>query len=91
MQKDGLIQHIGLSNVSQQQYEEAREMANIVCVQNYYNIAHRKDDAFIDQLEAAGVAYVPFFPLGGFSPLQSSVLKNAAAFLKRTPPAVALA
>jgi len=91
MQRDGLIQHIGLSNVSPQQYEEGRKIAKIVCVQNHYNIAHREDDAFIDQLEAAGVAYVPFFPLGGgFSPLQSSILDSAAASLKRTPLAVAL-
>jgi pyridoxine 4-dehydrogenase len=91
MQRDGLIQHIGLSNVSPQQYKEGREIANIVCVQNYYNVAHREDDIFIDQLEAAGVAYVPFFPLGGFSPVQSSVLDSAATSLKRTPLAVALA
>jgi len=91
MQRDGLIQHIGLSNVSPQQYEEGRGIANIVCVQNHYNIAHREDDTFIDQLEAAGVAYVPFFPLGGFSPVQSSILDSAATALKRTPLAVALA
>ncbi len=91
MQREGLVQHIGLSNVSPQQYKEGQEIAKIVCVQNHYNIAHREDDAFIDQLEAAGVAYVPFFPLGGFSPLQSSVLDNAASELKRTPQAVALA
>ena len=91
MQREGLVQHIGLSNVSPQQYEEGREIANIVCVQNHYNVAHREDDPFIDQLEAAGVAYVPFFPLGGFSPVQSSVLDSAAASLKQTPLAVALA
>jgi pyridoxine 4-dehydrogenase len=91
MQREGLVQDIGLSNVSPQQYEEARKIANIVCVQNHYNVAHREDDAFIDQLEAAGVAYVPFFPLGGFSPLQSSVLDSAATSLKRTTLAVALA
>jgi len=91
MQRDGLIQHIGLSNVSPQQYEEAREIVSIVCVQNYYNIAHREDDIFIDQLETAGVAYVPFFPLGGFAPLQSSALDDAAASLEQTPLAVALA
>ena len=91
MQRDGLVQHIGLSNVSPQQYEEGQAIANIVCVQNHYNIAHREDDAFIDQLEAAGVAYVPFFPLGGFSPVQSSVLDSAATELNRTPLAVALA
>jgi pyridoxine 4-dehydrogenase len=92
MQRDGLIQHIGLSNISPQQFEEGREIAKIVCVQNYYNVAHRADDTFIDQLEAAGVAYVPFFPLGGgFSSVQSSVLDSAATSLKRTPFAVALA
>jgi pyridoxine 4-dehydrogenase len=91
MQRDGLIQHIGLSNVSPQQFEEGREIANIVCVQNHYNIAHREDDTFIDQLESSGVAYVPFFPLGGFSPVQSSVLDSAATSLKQTPLAVALA
>lgn len=91
MQREGLVRHIGLSNVSRKQYEEGREIANIVCVQNHYNVAHREDDSFIDQLEAEGVAYVPFFPLGGFSPVQSSVLDRAAASLKRTPLAVALA
>ena len=91
MQREGLVQHIGLSNVSPQQYEEGREIAKIVCVQNHYNIAHREDDTFIDRLEAAGVAYVPFFPLGGFSLLQSSILDSAAAPLERTPLAVALA
>ena len=91
MQREGLVQHIGLSNVSLQQYEEGRKIANIVCVQNHYNVAHRDDDAFIDQLEAAGVAYVPFFPLGGFSPLQFSVLDSAANSLQRTSLAVALA
>lgn len=92
MQRDGLIQHIGLSNVSPRQYEAAREIANIVCIQNYYNVAHREDDPFIDQLETAGVAYVPFFPLGGgFTLLQSSALDEAAASLEQTPLAVALA
>ncbi len=91
MQREGLVRHIGLSNVSPEQYEEGRRLANIVCVQNHYNIAHRGDDAFIDQLEAEGVAYVPFFPLGGYSPVQSSALDRAAASLQRTPLAVALA
>ncbi len=91
MQREGLVQQIGLSNISPAQYEEGRKIANIVCVQNHYNIANRADDTFIDQLEAAGVAYVPFFPLGGYSPLQSSVLNDAAALLERTPLAVALA
>lgn len=91
MQRDGLVQHIGLSNVTPQQYEEARNTASIVCVQNYYNVAHRDDDSFIDQLEAAGVAYVPFFPLGGFSPVQSSTLDDAASSVGQTSLAVALA
>ena len=79
LQRQGLIQHIGLSTVSQKQFDEARSIAKIVCVQNYYNVAHREDDAFIDSLNAEGVAYVPYFPLGGFSPLQSSTLDDAAA------------
>ena len=91
LQRQGLIQHIGLSTVSQKQFDEARSIAKIVCVQNYYNVAHREDDAFIDSLNAEGVAYVPYFPLGGFSPLQSSTLDDAAAALETTPMAVALA
>lgn len=91
LQKQGLIQHIGLSNVSQKQFEEARPIAKIVCVQNYYNVAHRKDDPFLDRLQEEGVAYVPFFPLGGFTPLQSSVLDDAASALQTTPMVVALA
>ena len=91
MQREGLVKHIGLSNVSPAQYEEGRQIANIVCVQNHYNLAHREDDDFIDQLQAAGVAYVPFFPLGGYSPLQSSVLDRVAASLQQRPLAVALA
>ena len=91
LQRQGLIQHIGLSTVSQKQFDEARSIAKIVCVQNYYNVAHREDDAFIDSLNAKGVAYVPYFPLGGFSPLQSSTLDDAAATLETTPMAVALA
>ncbi len=91
MQREGLVRHIGLSNISPRQYEESRRIAEIACVQNHYNIAHREDDAFLDRLEAEGVAYVPFFPLGGFSPIQSSVLDRAAASLNRTPLAVALA
>ncbi|MGM3175099.1 oxidoreductase [Dickeya lacustris] len=78
LQRQGLIRHIGLSNVSPSQYAEAASMTNIVCVQNQYNLAHRHDDAFIDALAAKGVAYVPFFPLGGFSPLQSMVLTEVA-------------
>jgi len=91
LQREGKIEHLGLSNVSPKQFEEARPIAKIVCVQNYYNIAHREDDAFLDSLNAEGVAYVPYFPLGGFSPLQSSTLDDAAAELGTTPMAVALA
>lgn len=91
MQRDGLIQHIGLSNITQTQYEEARPIAKIVCVQNHFNIAHREDDAFVDLLHAEGVAYVPYFPLGGFTPLQSSTLSDVATELHATPMAVALA
>lgn len=91
LQQGGLIEHIGLSNVSQEQFEEARPITKIVCVQNYYNVAHREDDAFLDLLNAEGVAYVPFFPLGGFTPLQSSTLNDAASSLGTTPLVVALA
>lgn len=91
MQREGLIQHIGLSTVSQKQYESVRSIAKIICVQNFYNIAHRKDDAFIDFLAAEGVAYVPYFPLGGFTPLQSSTLDEVAKTLGETPMAVAQA
>jgi pyridoxine 4-dehydrogenase len=91
LQRQGLIQHIGLSTISPKQFEEARPISKIVCVQNYYNVAHREDDAFVDSLNAEGVAYVPYFPLGGFSPLQSSTLDEAAAELGTTPMAVALA
>ena len=85
------IKHIGLSNVTAKQYAEARAVTEIVCVQNQYNLAHRGDDAFIDQLAKEGVAYVPFFPLGGFSPLQSSTLSAVAAEAAATPMQVALA
>jgi pyridoxine 4-dehydrogenase len=91
LQRQGLIEHIGLSTVSQKQFDEARSIAKIVCVQNYYNVAHREDDAFVDSLNAEGVAYVPYFPLGGFSPLQSSTLDEAAAALGATPMVIALA
>ena len=74
----GLIRHIGLSNVTPAQLAEAQKITEIVCVQNLYNVAHRKDDKFIDDLAAQGIAYVPFFPLGGFTPLQSSALEAAA-------------
>ena len=91
LQGQGLIRHIGLSNVSPKQFAEGRSITEIVCVQNFYNVAHRNDDAFIDQLGAQGIAYVPFFPLGGFTPLQSMVLDQAAAALEVTPMQVALA
>jgi pyridoxine 4-dehydrogenase len=91
LKREGLIRHIGLSNVSPQQLAEAQAMTEIVCVQNFYNVAQRNDDAFIDDLAAQGIAYVPFFPLGGFTPLQSSALDAAAASLKSTPMQVALA
>ncbi|WP_112383111.1 aldo/keto reductase family oxidoreductase [Sphingomonas carotinifaciens] len=91
LQRQGLVRHIGLSNVTPTQFEEARGIAEIVCVQNQYNLAHRDDDAFIDALAAEGVAYVPFFPLGGFSPLQSAALSDVAARLEATPMQVALA
>ena len=91
LQRQRLIRHIGLSNVTAKQIAEARSMANIVCVQNQYNLAHRNDDALIDELAAAGIAYVPFFPLGGFSPLQSAELSAVAKQLDATPMQVALA
>jgi len=91
LQQQGLIRHLGLSNVSPEQLAEARKIAEIVCIQNFYNVAHREDDAFIDNLAAQGIAYVPFFPLGGFTPLQSSALDAVAASLKVTPMQVALA
>ena len=91
LQRQGLVRHIGLSNVTRTQFEEARQIADIVCVQNQYNLAHRDDDAFVDALAAEGVAYVPFFPLGGFSPLQSAALSDVAAALDATPMQVALA
>src|SRR5690349_7213480 len=91
LKRQGLIRHIGLSNVTPQQFSEARKIADIVCIQNFYNVAQRKDDAFIDDLASQGVAYVPFFPLGGFTPLQSSALDAAAASLKVTPMQLALA
>ena len=87
----GLIRHIGLSNVTPKQLVEAQTITEIVCIQNLYNVAHRNDDSFIDELAAQGIAYVPFFPLGGFSPLQSSTLNTAAASLEATPMQVALA
>jgi pyridoxine 4-dehydrogenase len=91
LQHQGLIRHIGLSNVNPEQLEEAQAIAEIVCVQNLYNVANRNDDRFIRDLAQQGVGYVPFFPLGGFTPLQSSVLDAAAASLGVTPMQVALA
>ena len=91
MQQQGLVKHIGLSNVTPTQVAEARKIAEIVCVQNEYNIAHRADDAMIDALARDGIAYVPFFPLGGFTPLQSSTLSDVATSLNATPMQVALA
>jgi pyridoxine 4-dehydrogenase len=87
----GLIRHLGLSNVTPGQLAEAQKLSEIICVQNFYNIAHREDDAFIDELARRGVAYVPFFPLGGFTPLQSSGLDAIAASVSATPMQVALA
>jgi aryl-alcohol dehydrogenase-like predicted oxidoreductase len=91
LQRQGLVRHIGLSNVTQAQIEEGRGICDIVCVQNHYNLAHRDDDALIDALASEGIAYVPFFPLGGFSPLQSTTLSNVASRLGVTPMQVALA
>src|SRR5216684_1994358 len=91
LKRQGLIRHLGLSNVSPGQLAEAQAITEIVCVQNLYNVAHRHDDGFIDDLARRGVAYVPFFPLGGFTPLQSSALDAAAAALQATPMQVALA
>jgi aryl-alcohol dehydrogenase-like predicted oxidoreductase len=91
LKRQGLIRQIGLSNVTPKQLKEAQSIAEIVCIQNSYNLAHRNDDAFIDDLAAQGIAYVPFFPLGGFTPLQSSVLDTAAASMQVTPMQLALA
>ncbi|MEA9787885.1 aldo/keto reductase family oxidoreductase [Xanthomonas campestris pv. raphani] len=91
LQQRGLIRHIGVSNVTAQQVEEGRALCRIVCVQNHYNLVHRTDDALIDALAREGIAYVPFFPLGGFSPLQSAALTEVAAQLQATPQQVALA
>ncbi|MGA9389117.1 MAG: oxidoreductase [Candidatus Sulfotelmatobacter sp.] len=91
LKRQGLIRHIGLSNITPSQLSEAQTITEVVCVQNFYNVARRNDDAFIDDLAAQGIAYVPFFPLGGFTPLQSSALDAAAASLEATPMQVALA
>jgi pyridoxine 4-dehydrogenase len=91
LKRQGLIRHIGLSNITAKQLVEAQTITEIVCVQNFYNVAQRKDDALIDDLAEKGIAYVPFFPLGGFTPLQSSALDAAAASLQASPMQVALA
>ena len=91
LQRQGLIRHLGLSNVTATQVAECQRIAPVVCVQNLYNLAHRNDDALIDQLAATGTAYVPFFPLGGFTPLQSGELSQVAKQLNATPLQVALA
>ncbi|MDH7808580.1 MULTISPECIES: aldo/keto reductase family oxidoreductase [unclassified Rhizobium] len=91
LKQQGLIRHIGLSSVTAKQIEDAGKITDIVCVQNQYNLAHRQDEALIDTLASRGVAYVPFFPLGGFSPLQSSTLSDVAIRLNATPIQVALA
>jgi aryl-alcohol dehydrogenase-like predicted oxidoreductase len=91
LQRKGLVRHIGLSNATSKQFADARAIAPVVCVQNNYNIAHRDDDALIDELGRSGVAYVPFFPLGGFTPLQSTALSDVAKRLDSTPMQAALA
>jgi aryl-alcohol dehydrogenase-like predicted oxidoreductase len=91
LKRQGLIRHLGLSNVSPAQLAEGQAITGIVCVQNFYNVAQRQDDAFLDDLTRQGIAYVPFFPLGGFTPLQSSALDAAAAALQASPMQVALA
>ncbi len=91
LQRQGLIRHLGLSNVTPKQCTQGRTITEIVCVQNFYNVVHRNDDGFVDDLATRGVAYVPFFPLGGFTPLQSSILDSAAASLHATPMQLALA
>src|SRR5204862_3093884 len=91
LRRQGLIRHLGVSNVTSRQIAEARGIAEVVCVQNMYNLVHRDDDALIDELAGQGIAYVPFFPLGGFSPLQSSTLSDVAARIGATAMQVALA
>jgi pyridoxine 4-dehydrogenase len=91
LQQEGLIKHLGISTVSVEQIAEAQSIAPIVCVQNFYNLAHRVDDALIDSLAVQGIAYVPYFPLGGFTPLQSDILASVATRLDTTPMPVALA
>ena len=91
MQQEGLIKHLGVSNVSPEQVAEAQAIAPVVCVQNFYNVAHRVDDALVDALAGQGIAFVPYFPLGGFSPLQSASLSEVAAELGASPMTVAIA
>lgn len=91
LQRQGMVRHLGISNATASQIREAQEIAPVVCVQNMYNVAHREDDALIDSLAEQGIAYVPFFPLGGFSPLQSSTLSEVAASIGATPMQTALA
>ncbi|CUI06300.1 oxidoreductase [Massilia antarctica] len=91
LKKEGLVRHVGLSNVDARQVAEAQRITPIVCVQNHYNLVHRGDDALIDTLAAQAIAYVPFFPLGGFTPLQSSTLNEVAAAMQASPMQVALA
>jgi aryl-alcohol dehydrogenase-like predicted oxidoreductase len=91
LKRQGLVGHVGLSNVTPTQLAEGQSITEIVCVQNFYNVAHRRDDGLIDDLAAQGIAYVPFFPLGGFTPLQSSILDATAASLQVTPMQLALA
>lgn len=91
LRQRGLIRHVGLSNVTPAQVAQARRIVDVACIQNHYNLAHRGDDALVDQLGAEGIAYVPFFPLGGFTPLQSEVLSSVAVRLGATPMQVALA
>jgi len=91
LKHQGLIRHIGLSNITPRQLQEAQRITEVVCIQNFYNVANRSDDAFIDALAQQGIAYVPFFPLGGFTPLQSSVLDRVAASIQASPMQVALA
>ena len=91
LQRQGLIQHIGMSHVTRKQVADGRKICDVVCVQNLYNVAHREDDAMVDELAADGIAFVPYFPLGGFSPLQSSILDDEAKALGTTPMALAQA
>ena len=91
LKRQGLVRHLGLSNASSAQLKEARGIADVVCVQNFYNVVSRGDDALVDELAGAGIAYVPFFPLGGFAPLQAAELSSVAKMLDATPMQVALA